>query len=340
MTRGERDLASRCLDFAGRAMAARRGEWARAMRGELDVISTPRDRLRFALGCVRVALTERIVVRLVVTAVLIGLIISVAVLLAFRIADVPLRIVSLAFTVVLACVPYAGRRRGPLGPVGPAPVKRAVRLGGYVAVTAFGLTWIAAFHTRSGHTGPAAIAAGTIEALIALSYLVVLLRVTTDSTPVASSSLAIGAGTGAAAALVCCAYVAMHSFLPDDHLAPVTLITVLAAGCAAYVVASARALAKAQLRYAAAVACVIASLLVFTVPLATYALIPATVPDPSPGSFAPQLSPADHQQQDAVEAADPYVGVFLVGGALSLMLGAATRPRERVLPPRTQHLLF
>ena len=56
---------------------------------------------------------------------------------------------------------------------------------------------------------------------------------------------------------------------------------------------------------------------------------PAAGPDPSPGSYSPQLTQYAHDEQDAVEAEDPYVLPFLVGGLLSMVLLGTVVTRRR-----------
>ena len=86
-----------------------------------------------------------------------------------------------------------------------------------------------------------------------------------------------------------------------------------------------------QAALAGLLAAVVATLLLFTAPMLTYTLVPSTVPDPSPGTYSPQLNQYAHDEQDAVESEDPYVLVFLVGGLLSIvLLGSADARRRRV----------
>ncbi|SDJ44553.1 hypothetical protein SAMN05444157_3400 [Frankineae bacterium MT45] len=346
MTSGQRrgsgrfDSAQWLLAVLQACLAPGRHDWGAAMRAELAGIDEPPQRRRFARSCGKVIVGDRASLRsaagslAVVAALVAGL--AVAITLDYR----PLRLEAVGLILVLAALSAASRRGGrrafwaALGPVTAPWPGRVLRAEGYVLVGA--LTCLALAELRADQREPASPDVGSsvafgLVALLLVAVAVTLLMITSQRSPLNPSVLAVVATCSAGAGLAWYGAVLVTPYIDPGLVAEATLLVVALAAVATGV-ATGWFGADGRLSLLAGLsAAVFTSLVVFAAPQVTYTLVPQSVPDPSPGSYWPQPDAASHQEQDRVEAADPYVGLLLIGGVLTpvtcaLLAASSRRP--------------
>ncbi|SOD72345.1 hypothetical protein SAMN05892883_1744 [Jatrophihabitans sp. GAS493] len=353
---GRADAASWLLAAVGAAVAPTRREWGEAMRAELDSIDEPGERRRFARSCVKVIVSDWTTLRSVLGSLLVLAAVVVGLVLAGTVRYLPLRLEGVVLVLLLASVSVVARRTRsrawlpPFGPVADAPAGRVLRAGGYATIGVLMLFMLAdlRFAQRQQHPTPpdaiSALAFG-IAALLLVGVAVTVALATSQRSPFDATGLAVVGLLSAGAGLVWYVVILLQSYVDTGLLAVAALLVAALVGVAAMTLTAWSGAPSATSLLAGLCAAVFASLLIFTAPQATYALFPGSVPDPSPGSYWPQLDPAGHQEQDRVEASDPYVGLVLVGGVLTLvacgLLGAMTRrpvggPDRPELEPASQ----
>jgi hypothetical protein len=321
VTRVGRDAASRILRVAVALIGADRGEWGRAMHAELAAIEAPSARLRFALGCLRVALTRPAALRtLGYPAVMLGAL-AVAVWWSRAIGYEPLRWAVIGAATMLLALAWWGRRPGVLGPVGPGWAPRLVRAAGclLVGAFAFGSALSVASHSNPGEQASVGV---PIYAAASAGYLLAFLVVTARATPrrgaVRARTLVIGAGAGGGAAVIWTAVLAMARPMPTTTLPLLALITgaVLLAAALAPTGDRPRGRAKDALIAGLCAGASAALLAVDSLSALASKGPAALIPDLAPAA----LTRAEDLAQSRNEIQDPYVAVLLLGGLFAIVL--------------------
>jgi hypothetical protein len=241
--------------------------------------------------------------------------------------------------------PATGLRTWLVLPVGASTAHSAVRvIGACMGSSALMLTLILrSGGSNGGHpvTGqPSSPIVLGIGGLIAIAMATGLLVVTSESAGMSSRVVAVGGICGLITGLCWCGFVLSRGYVDAGSLTAASLLAVIGCAASATVVTASVGTASRESLQSGLLAAVIAVLVIFTGPMATYSLRPSTVPDPSPGSHWPQLSQYAHDEQDATEAIDPYVLTLLVGGALSMGLIVSVReprrqPQIKAIPAQT-----
>ncbi len=314
-----RDLASRALGVAVRALPARRRDWGLAMQAELAVVEDAAERRRYVLGCTRAVLTQPAALARVAGRASVPLAGAVALVLAVRIPSAGVRAEALALIAALAAAAWLGRRPGLLGPVADDRTSRRVRAAGcgVVGVLALMVLWPS---KGGGHSDPSG---WWIACLAVLAYLAAALYATAQRTAAGPRALRLGAGLTAAAIalwwvpMLLSAGVRAH---PGATLALATAIVV--AGCA---IGARRRLPAHAAIVAGLGAGAATCLLVTMLALGTYAARPQLVPHFCGTSNACGLTPAARAETERIEAADPYVADLLIGALLAGLLIVAAR---------------
>ncbi|WP_426593326.1 hypothetical protein ACPPVS_16560 [Cellulomonas sp. McL0617] len=349
-TRGV-DGASLAIDVLRLVLPARRKEWGEAARSELAALTTPTERRRFALSCLRMMVADRATLRNVCAAVLVTALLLAAAVSTADISNVVARVVGIFLIAAQSWLllaartrPGSGRLNRWISPVGAGRAHGAVRVGACLGSSALMFTLVVGSRTTPGlgpgtgtgsETKPAALA---VVGLIALAMTASLLAVTAERAAIPPRVVGVGGACGAIAGLVWYGFVLTRGYVDRGALAQASLIAVGVCAAVAMIAAGWRRPAARRVE-AGLVAAVVASLLIFTLPMATYALVPSTVPDPSPGSHWPQLNQYAHDEQDAVEAIEVYLASILAGGMLSLvLLGSVGAHRRRSEPDSTPEL--
>ncbi|ETA71138.1 hypothetical protein [Actinospica robiniae] len=326
MTRTGKDAASRILGVAVALFPPDRRDWGQAMRAELAALEDPAARRRFALGCLRVALTRPSTLRtLGYPALMLGAL-AAAVWWSGRIGYGPLRWAVLAAAAALLAFVWWGRRPGALGPVGPGRVPRLARACGCMLVCALVLAGAASVASNSNPGEQAAVGV-PIYTAVSAGYLFAFLAVTSRATAhrgaVPARTLAVGGGVGGAAAAIWVAVLATARPMPTAT-APLIALIAGAVIVAAVVAPTSRRASGRPLTGRAkdgliAGLCAGASAALLAVEsltaLATYGPA-AMIPDLAPVA----LTRADDLAQSRSEIQDPYVAILLLGGLLAIAL--------------------
>lgn len=314
MSAARRDLAARTLDAAVRLLPAERRPWGEAMRAELAVIPSARDRLRFALGCTRVAAVAsaaRAPGQLVLVA---GA--ASAVLWAESAARGALG-QMLPLGLLLGLLWGLGRLAGPFGPVRGDRASRIVRAGGCGLVGVCFLT--------NGASQPFASSNwGAVFALLLALNAGVFLAITARASSIGTVALANGAVAGLATGAVL--FAVMH-FERDgkplaSHLPGGGWLELAVIGIPALAVAhtARRTRRSDQAVMTGLCAGALAGLVVALAGFAAILLLPGRVPDIAGHAMPAGTSAAARQAENALEAGDPYAGVLLAGTLIALVL--------------------
>ncbi len=308
-----RDLAGRYLGLVVRLLPARRGEWGRAMQADLAAVEGRASRLRFALGCTRVALLPGAHLRSAAIAPAVACLVAASALIG--------PVVSMGL--ILPLLAWLGHRPGYLGPVRGDRPARAVRAVGWALTVCLALLVAVEAHP-GGPIGP------LLVALLAGSFLAATARATRMS----GAALAAGAGAGLVMGI------AGFAVLPFERIgAPLAdglpghgrwlVAIVFAAPAAAALVTGRRTRRAEQGVMATACAGVVAALTVALLGLAAIAIFPGSVPDIVGPVMAPGTGDAARRAENAIEASDPYWGFLLFGILLAAILWAMARPPTR-----------
>lgn len=321
MTRTGSDAATRILGVAVALFPPDRREWGQAMRAELAALEGTAARRRFALGCLRAAVTRPSTLRaLGYPALMLGALAG-AVWWSSTIGYQPLRWAVLVAAAVLLAVAWWGRRPGALGPVSQGRVPRLVRAFGCMLVCAFALASAASVASNSNPGEQAAVGVpvyATVSAGYLLAFLAVTARATAQRDAVPARILAIGVGIGGAAAAIWAAVLATARPMPTAT-APLLALIVGAMIVAAVLAPTGRPPRDRAKDGVIAGLCAgaFAALLAVESLTALAAYGPAAlIPDLAPVA----LTQADDLVQSRSEIQDPYVAVLLLGGLLAIAL--------------------
>ena len=321
-----RDLVARLLDLVVRLLPGARREWGRAMEAELASLERPSERLRFALGCMRVVLLQSTRARSGGTAIASVAFVALSELIG----------PAIPVALMLLLLAWLGRRPGHFGPARRDRATRAARAAGWAVVGAFMLV-------EARHMGLAGLFHPNADGLPATLLPIVLagafLAVTASDTRLGGVALAAGATAGLAAGIagfVAVPFARIGAPLADGlpfHGSWLILV-VFAAPAAAALLAGSRTLQTDQGIMAAAFAGTFAALVFGLLGLGAIMLFPHSVPDVA-GSVMPRgTSDAARQAENAIAASDPYWGFLVFGALLATLLWLLARP------PRTPDLKF
>ncbi|HEX5401542.1 MAG TPA: hypothetical protein VFX16_04485 [Pseudonocardiaceae bacterium] len=203
MNRADRDPADRLLGIARRLMPAARQDWGSAMAAELAQLERGRDRTRFALGCLRVALWQgplwRIVGTLAAQAALV--VVTLACGLTGSFAGEVIGLVA----VLPPGLWWLGRGAGYFGQSGVPRAARIARAVGYgvvavCLVVAVGFMAVTIPQVDDG-VAAATVWLGVVTALLA-GYLVVVLAATSARSRLSAGTVTTSAAIGAIGGLV------------------------------------------------------------------------------------------------------------------------------------------
>jgi hypothetical protein len=318
-----RDLASRALAVAVRALPGHRSQWGQAMQAELAALDDVRARRRYALGCARAVFSNGAAMRTVAAHVIALTFGVVALAFAISISTVLVQVETITFVVVLAVLAWSGRRSGPLGPIAENRLARHIRSGGYAVLGAFIMPGLASFASSANleHKG------GVWMFYLAMTlYLAAVLFVTAQRTATRTRTLQLAAALTVAGLtawwvpMLLLTSVRAHSSWALLSFA-VTVLLGLAIG-------TVLRWPDQQIRLAALASGVATCLLIFLAAQCTFLVFPQLAPDVG---FVPGMTAAGHADQNRTEAMDPYVAELFVGALLSALLIAAstTTPRRR-----------
>jgi len=311
-----RDGADRLLAGVVRLLPSGRREWGVAMRAELAGIGPRRARWRFAAGCLRVVATRPHVLNRVGYPLLATAALASVLWWTDRIGYAPLRWGVVGLILLLVAVSWLGRRRGPVGPVAPDPVSRAVRAGGYLLVGT--LAWaVVASLDGSGHDpGEQASVGLPVFAVVLTGYLLAYLTVTSRRGAATAPALTAGAVAGTTGAALWTVAALAAPPVPANIGLALVLVTFAMTGAAL-----ARREHVRQALLAALCAGTSAALLIVLVVgvLSTFGA-PRLIPDLAPAA----LSAADDLAQSRVELQDPYVALLFLGWLIALVQTVAS----------------
>jgi hypothetical protein len=322
-----RDVASRALAVAVRALPAHRRDWGQAMQAELAVVEDVSARRRYALGCGRAVLSDGAAMRTVVVHAIALTFIAVALVLAVGIGSVGVRIEAIALVATLAVVLWSGRRGGLLGPVGDGRLARCIRGAGCAVVGAFILQVLAA--GKDNDPG-----GWWTLALVVTTYLATVLFVTARDTGATAPTLrlaAVLATSGLAAWWIPMLLLGSVRAQPQWTLVSVTATILLG-----WAIGTCLRWPRHQVGLAGLAAGVATCMLITVAAIDTYAVFPQLVPDVAGPTNAGGLTPAARAETNRVESADPYVADLVLGALLGALLIAGstrTRPRRGVPTP-------
>jgi hypothetical protein len=279
------------------------------------------------MGCVRVVATRPAVVRRVGYPLLMAGVLTATLWWTSRIAYPPLRWGSVTAVVVLLALTWLGRHRGPLGPVADGWTARGVRAGGYLLLTAWTVTLMAAMGRRD--SAEQARYGVPIFTVMLTSYLIGLLTLTANRSAATARILTAGLAGGGVAAAVWTAAVFVAPPIPVD-LRPAT--TLIAFGMVVAASAAGRRGGAERHLLAALCAGTVASILILSlvVVLSVFAP-PSLIPDLAPAA----LAPADDLAQSRIEIQDPYMWILLLGGLIATLQSAAALASRHRAPAKT-----
>lgn len=321
-----RDGADRLLAGLVRLLPSGRRDWGVAMRAELAGIDARRARWQFAAGCLRAVATRpealsRVGYPLLATAA------AVSVLWwTDRIRYAPLHWGVVGLVLLLVAVSWLGRRRGPVGPVAPDPVTRAVRAGGYLLVGTLAWGVVASLDGRDHDPGEQARVGLPVFTVVLTGYLLAYLTLTARRRAATAPALTAGALAGTAAAALWTAVALAAPPVPANIGLALMLVAFAMVGAA---LAVDRRGHRGQTLLAALCAGTSAALLIVLVvgALSTFGA-PWLIPDLAPAA----RSAADDLAQSRVELQDPYVALLLLGWLIALVQTAASLAIPRPVP--------
>jgi hypothetical protein len=285
------------------------------MQAELAAIESAGQRWRFAAGCVRVVVTQPVVLRRVGYPLLMAGVLAVTLWWTSRIGYPPFHwglVTVVALQLILAA---GGRVRGPLGPVGEGWTTRIVRAGGYLLLTWWTVSLIAFMVTQD----PGEMAGGMpIFGLLLTSYLIGVLTLTAQRSAATRRVLTAGVGGGgiATALFTLSAFVAPPIPANLTRALALTALAMLGAAVAARSGGVHRSV-LAALCAGSAAALLIGTTLVL---LSTFAP-PSLIPDLAPAA----LSRADDLAQSRHELQDPYLWLLFLGALIAVPQSIAAR---------------
>ncbi|GII61061.1 hypothetical protein Skr01_11460 [Sphaerisporangium krabiense] len=351
------DGAARLLSVAAWLLPEGRGQWGPAMRAELAGIEPAPARWRFALGCLRVALTRPRLLGTAACALLTLGVIAAALVTTGGVAYGPLRDALVGLVVVLLVLAWLGRLRGPLGPAARAGTTRLLRAGGCALVGAAAVLVFAEFGAATGRVEERAWVGLPILTCVLGVSMTALLAVTSLRSAAPARALRIGGGCGAAAATAFTAPVLLWPPLPPSSgralaaLAGAALTAMLItarrpvdAGHEAEVPGSQGPGPEGsqvedsgpeggdQVLIAGLCAAVVAALAIFIVADGLLQFAASWVPHTSPANVAA----AGRLANDRAGAEDPYFGLLALGALLATLLWALARRSpvpESLTPP-------
>jgi hypothetical protein len=327
------DMAGRLLGWAVLLLPAGRREWGRAMQAEFARIEPRPARWRFALGCVRVSLTQPRKLGAFTYPLLVPGVIAGAVIWTGKVAYAPLRGGLIALVVTLVAMSWLARRPWPFGPLAQDRIARLLRAGGYALVGTAALLIINGFSSATANLEEKAQVGVPILACVLTIYMVAFVTMTARGSAARIQALAIGGGCGIAAAVVYLLPVLVRPPLPVSN--GWAIAAVAAAACAATLIGRGRA---DQRLVAALSAVTVAALLISVSVDGLLQFFPRWVPDTSPAN----VPAADRLANNRAGAEDPYFAVLLLGcllaAALSIVILVTRRPRpEPAGSPATGH---
>jgi hypothetical protein len=330
LTRHGADPIRRYLELILKLLPEARQEWASAMRAEFEATDSRSERLRFAAGCTRVAITQAVRsprrVFGVTAATGVGLVAEGELTRAIG-QTVPL-------VVALALLGWLGRRPGLFGPVRADFSARTARLTGYGAIVLYVLASVIGF-------GISGLAHPDAKAPFFALLLTLCAAGTLATTAQGSRFSEVGLITGACAGLA--AGFASFVVMPFERSAPplaaglplrgswLVLISFGAPAAAALITAR-RTRRADQGVMAALYAGSLAALLIALLGLSAIVLFPDRVPDLVGPVMVPGTSAAARHAANATEASDPYAGLLLLSSLLAATLWAMARPLQSALP--------
>ena len=315
----QRDGAERALAVAVTFLPARQRQWGAAMQAELAAITDPRERSSFARSCVRASCVTPLALCGLVSRTVVGAIAVAAVAFMTK-AAVGVEIQAAGLLVVLAGLAVAGTRSSRLGPVADSSTAGCWRMTGYLFVGTL-LLWL--LQPRSG--GPTHDPGGFwIAAVFIAIFLATTLQLTSRQRP---RALLISGVTAIGAAAL---WSALMLGSADVRAVPALTFLVIAAAalCAARVCTST---GLADHVTDAAIATVFAtSVLIFIATGLTYRAAPSLTPNVGLPGRQVAMTAAVRQEQNRVEALDPYVALLLVGAVAGLLtFGSSRSPTVR-----------
>lgn len=331
------DVPGRLLTLAVRQLPSGRHEWGQAMEAEFVGLETRQARWLFALGCTKVALSRP---STAIRIFCLGTVMAVGAILAGQ-APWPERPGAIMLLLALPAVAWIGRRSGRFGPVKAGRVARAVRAGGYTALSICFLLYI------RGLRYPTQVRPGSVTTTVGLVlwvigafglYAVAVLVMTAHRSRLSAVSLATGTGFGLITGLAGFAVLPYERVLPPlGHGLPgsglwLDLVAV-SAPVAAGVLASRRTGRGIQGSYAALCSGVVAALVIFIVGEGAVLLMPDRVPD----IVRPDVGARLRLSRNIEEAIDPYLAILLVGDAVIVLTGIMLILRRRWRRYQTGH---
>jgi hypothetical protein len=309
------------LAAAARLLPRGRREWGTAMQAELAGIEAGRERWRFALGCLRVLSTQPAALGLVAYPLLTAAVLAAAARVTSGIRYAPLRsgLGGLVLTLVVSA--WLGHLAAPLRPSGRAAWW--VRAGGYALVAILTLAVARSMVYKDNVVEEARVGV-PVFTVVLTGYLLGFLALTARRTAARGRVLAIGAGTGTAAAALFAVGALALAPIPPDVTPAVGLVLIAMLGA---VYATGRNRGK-QALLGALGAATFAALSVFTFVSVLSTVGPARlIPDLAPAA----LTPADDLAQRRAEIVDPYLWVLLLGWIVAIVqCGTALASRQRI----------
>lgn len=317
------DTAERLLAAAVRLLPPPSRDWGAAMLAELSGIEAPRERWRFAAGCIQAVATRPAVVRRAVSALLPAALVALVVQWSTTVDYAPRRWGLVALAATLAVVATLGQV-GPLGPVGQSRTARLVRAAAYLLVGPLALE-AALFMAHQPNDDLAGVPVFTV---LFTGYLTGALAMTAHHSAATPRALITGLAAGAAAAAAWTAKVLLAPPIPP-HAA---LAVVLAAlGMAAAALAASRYGDTATARLAALSAGTTAVLLILNMVTLLSTLGPARL---IPHLAPPALGPAEQVANSRTEVHDGYLWLLLLGCLIALVQSTVSlAARSHALTP-------
>jgi hypothetical protein len=330
------DPAAWLISFALRLLPAARADWARAMRADFARLDDPAERRRFALGCLRVSISQGAGWWIATYLVLAGA--ALRLLAASGIAGAFL--VELGALLLIA-PPALRQIEGGNGALrlGPERSARTSRRVGYVLVTACVL---AAAGFLAAELPESAAGWFAVVLVVLTADAIAMLAVTSAGARSTTAALTAGGVFGAAAGLAMFALVpfnesfAVHSAWLTTLYPPALALVVLGAPCAAAARVIKRGGDSGQGVMAAAAAGVVASLVLFGVGVGSLWVCPGLI---HAGVFD---KGADWLPPDATSAALGYLAwlialplLGLLAGALALAIAGPSATGTRLLAALT-----
>ncbi|HEX5205831.1 MAG TPA: hypothetical protein VFW27_38360 [Actinoplanes sp.] len=307
------DAAARLLAGAVRLLPPGRRDWGAAMRAELDALTEPDERRRFAIGCVAAVGSRPAVWRRIGYALLPAAVVAYVLLWSASIDWAPRRWGVVAFAAVLAVVAELGVV-GPLGPVARGGAARFTRACGYLLVGVLAVE----VDFSIAHKDNNDLAGVPVLSTVLAVYLAATLAVTRRRAEATSRSLLIGLAAGTTAAA---AWVVAVVLTPPIPPGPGFATAIVGAGMAAAVLLVPRRTPMTALR-AALIAGTTAALLIFNAVVLLGSFGPAElIPSLAPHA----LTPADQLANSRIELVDPYLWLLLLGCFVAVAQWVAAR---------------